>query len=124
MSGLRKSMHLARKRRIHERDNGLCWLCRLPVEMTGPGVRYDHRNPLWITQDDSDEGISPAHTACDAPKTKIDQTIIAKVKRIIRKADPEARKPSRMKSRGFQKGGPKTAWPSRPFPKRKTSRET
>lgn len=107
---LRRAMTPARKRRIWERDIGLCWLCGEPCDIEGPDVRYDHRNPLWITRDDSDEGISPAHTACDKPKTAIDQKIIAKVKRIIRKGDPETRKPPRMvsrpfgKSRGFDKG--------------------
>ena len=100
---LRKAMTEARKRRIWTRDLGVCWLCALPVDMLGPDVRYDHRNPLWITRDDSDEGISPAHTACDAPKTAIDQAVIAKIKRIIRKGDPETRKPAKMRSRPFGK---------------------
>jgi hypothetical protein len=119
---LRKAMTEARKRRIWTRDLGHCWLCAQPVDMLGPDVRYDHRNPLWITRDDSDEGISPAHLTCDAPKTKADQTLIAKIKRIIRKGDPTTRKPARMKSRGFQKDGPKARLQSRPFPKRPEAR--
>lgn len=114
----RRTMTPARKRRIHEREGGLCYHCRLPVPQSGPDVRYDHIRPLWITGDDSDEAIKPAHTTCDKPKTAIDQAVIAKIKRILRKGDPEARKPSRMKSRGFQKGGPKQRISSRPFQKR------
>lgn len=116
----RRGMHEARKRRIWERDGGLCWRCHEPVPMDGPEVTYDHRIGLWITLSDADESISPSHTfTCDKVKTAADQTTIAKIKRIIRKADPETRKPSQMRSRGFAKGGPKQRIQSRPFAKKR-----
>lgn len=111
----RRAMTRARKRRIHEREGGLCYHCRLPVDMFGPGVRYDHRIGVWLTQRDEDADVFPAHTACDAPKTAADQGIIAKVKRIIRKADPATRKPSRMRSRPF---GPSACFQTNPTMKR------
>lgn len=115
----RRQMTPARKRRIWERDEGKCWRCGEPVPMDGPEVRYDHRIPHWIAGDDSDDAISPSHTAtCDKTKTAQDQKDIAKIKRLIRKADPETRKPPQMRSRGFQKGV-KRPIPSRPFPKKK-----
>lgn len=121
----RRAMTPARRRRIHEREGGLCWHCRLPVPMNGPGVRYDHIIELWISQDDSDGGIFPAHTACDAPKTAAGQRTIAKIKRLIRGNDPEARAARQAKkrpipNRGFDKPRTKPKWASRPFPNRRS----
>jgi 5-methylcytosine-specific restriction protein A len=98
MSG-RRAMTPARKRRIHEREGGLCWHCKELAPMFGPDVRYDHFNVLWITGDDTDEAIKPAHTTCDAPKTAADLKTIGKIKRLIKNADPATRKQPRMKSR-------------------------
>ena len=114
----RRSMTAARKRRIHEREEGKCWHCRLPVPMTGPDVRYDHVQPLWITGDDSDDAIKPAHTTCDKPKTAIDQKTIAKLKRIIAREDGTRRPRKAIPSRGF--GDQSRPIPSRPFHKRKS----
>lgn len=99
----RRAMTKARKRRIHERENGLCYHCLQPVPMFGPDVRYDHVIGVWITQRDLDEDVKPAHTTCDAPKTAADQGVIAKVKRLQIKNDPERRRPPRMRSRPFSR---------------------
>lgn len=104
----RRSMTQARKRRIHERENGLCYHCGEPVPMTGPDVRYDHVIGVWLTERDEDGDVKPAHTWCDKPKTSNDQTVIAKVKRIIarREGTRKARKPipgQKLKSAGFYK---------------------
>lgn len=98
-------MHEARKIRIWNREGGICWICKKPVPHTGPDVRYDHYSPFWISEDDSDENLFPLHTTCDAGKTYgKDLPTIAKVKRIQKKHDPDReRKPSRLKSRGFDK---------------------
>lgn len=123
---VRRAMTPARKRRIWMREGSLCWHpnCRQPVPMTGPDVRYDHLGVLWITGDDSDEAIKPAHTSCDAPKTAADQGKVAKIKRLIRGNDPEARAARQAKkrpipNRGFQKPKTKPKWASRPFPNRR-----
>ena len=105
----RGSMHKARKIRIHAARGGLCGECGLPVDVSGPEVVYDHRRPLWLSLDDSDDNLWPVHKACDQIKTPLDQTTIAKVKRLIKKALPRE-KPSRLQSRGFGQV-------HRPFPK-------
>jgi hypothetical protein len=58
---------------------------------------------LFITQRDEDADVFPVHTACDKSKTAAGQTMIAKVKRLIKGANPETRKPPKMKSRPFQR---------------------
>lgn len=114
----RGSMHLARKRRIWTRCGGLCWLCNLPVEITGRGVVYGHRNVLWITEDDSDAAISQTHKACDKIQTPKDLSKVAKVKRLIARKEGTRRPRKAIPSRGFDKSS--RPIPRRPFPKRKS----
>jgi hypothetical protein len=107
----RRPMTKARKVRIWTARNGLCGECGEPVPMLGKGVRYDHRGVLWITLDDSDDAIWPIHAACDARKTPGDISTVAKIKRLIRDADPETRKRAKraipagrpLQGRGFDK---------------------
>lgn len=102
----RRAMTPARKRRIHEARDGVCYHCNLPVPVAGPDVRYDHRIGYWLRDADDDSDLWPVHLACDKKKTAADQGKIAKVKRLIRDADPETRKRSKrpLTSRGFDKG--------------------
>lgn len=101
----RGAMTEARKVRIWNRENGICWICKKPVPHKGPGVRYDHYSPWWISRDDSDENLFPLHTSCDATKTYgKDLGDIAKIKRILKRDDPDQPKPvSRLRSNGFNK---------------------
>lgn len=97
----RRSMHMARKRRIHEAHSGLCEICKQPVPLFGPDVRYDHRLPLWMSHSDDDANIRPIHKICDAPKTAQDATDRAKVKRIGMKhrgEKPPTKRPIRARS--------------------------
>ena len=104
----RGSLHEARKRRIWERVNGICWLCSEPVPMTGPDVQYDHRNVHWISLDDSDANLFPMHKACHALKTNkgvggqlSDKARISKVKRLIQTEDGTRRERVKIPSRGL-----------------------
>lgn len=104
----RKPMTPARMRRIWEREKGVCWFCTKSVPMRGGDlVRYDHRIPVEISQDDSDAGIYPIHREpCDRLKTAADQAKIAKVRRMGGEKGQAARRAkngSRLKSGGFQK---------------------
>lgn len=99
----RRAMTPARKKRIWEAHNGLCYHCNKPVPMLGPDVRYDHRIGVWFTERDEDEDVSPAHTDCDRSKTSSDLTKIAKTKRLIAKGVGMPRKESRLKGAGFSK---------------------
>ena len=104
----RRAMTPARMRRIWEREAGICWFCTKPVPMRGGDlVRYDHRIPVEISQDDSDDGIYPIHREpCDRLKTAADQAKIAKVRRMSGlkgQAARRAKNGSQLKSRGFDK---------------------
>ena len=110
----RRTMTRARKERIHAMRGGLCWGCGLPVDIHGPGVVYDHRNPLTIKGSDADSEIWPLHKACDSEKTnRRDKPRIAKTKRQAKMSLDVPRRAPRMKSG-------KTKWPkrkmSRPIP--------
>lgn len=117
----RKAMTLARKRRIWDRVQGKCWMCGKITEVTGPLVRYDHRIPIELSGSEDDSNVFPLHRdPCDILKTKADASKIAKMRRLQKKSDPETRKPSTMKNRGFEKPPNGYQWPKRSFqPKRK-----
>lgn len=110
----RRPMTPARMKRIWERERGLCGECGQPVPMRGAHlVRYDHRIPFEICLHDDDANIFPIHRdPCDLAKTKRDQGDIARARRRRLAAQGE-KTPTRnpIKSRGFQKDGPKRAWP-------------
>lgn len=101
----RKPMTKARKERIHKMRKGICRVCKEPVPLDGPNVRYDHLIPVWLKGPDTDANIWPIHRdPCDLAKTAKDQGCIAKVKRQKLKHEGEF-PPSRFKlqGRGFQK---------------------
>lgn len=93
----RRPMTRARRTRIWLRDKGLCGNCGEPVPRRGTTI--DHRIPLWLGGADDDGNLRFMCRACDQPKTSEDKGVIAHVKRLIRKADPETRKPPQMRSR-------------------------
>jgi hypothetical protein len=103
--GERGAMTDARKRRIHEKRKGICRICKEPVPMFGPNVRYDHIIPHWLKGDDSDANIWPIHRdPCDLAKTAKDQGRIAKTKRQKAKHDgtfPPAKQ--KLRGRGFDR---------------------
>lgn len=81
LRAFRRSMTPARKRRIHERENGLCGRCKEPVPMFGPEVEYDHYSQIAISCDDTDENVFPLHVDCHKAKTASDAKARAKVER-------------------------------------------
>lgn len=109
----RGAMTKARRLRIYLACEGRC-ICGVKVPMEGTTI--DHPTQLWMGGPDEDQYLRYMCAACDKPKTARDAKERAKVKRLIRKADPAQRKVSRLQSRGFQKG--RRPLVSRPFPKR------
>lgn len=108
----RRAMTPARKRRIWEREGGICWMCTSPVDQSGPGVVYDHRGVKEIDGSDADEGIFPIHAdPCNKIKTAADLTRIGKTRRQAKMGDPKP--PSTLKSRGFEKPKDGYRWPKR-----------
>lgn len=110
----RRAMTKARRRRIWEAAEGRCFMCSKPVPESWTVL--DHEIQLWMGGRDDDSNLRPLCTTCDKMKTAADATKRAKVRRLIQKADPANRKPSKMKSRPFPKVS--RPIPSRPFPKK------
>jgi 5-methylcytosine-specific restriction protein A len=105
----------AQRRFILERENGCCYLCRLPID--GP-FDVDHELARELGGSDGIENLRPAHNHCHRQKSKGDVRAIAKSNRvrqkhgldpIRRKAKPKMRSGNRfppkgsvkMQSRGF-----------------------
>lgn len=104
LRAFRRSMTQARKRRIWDRENGLCGRCKLPVPMTGAEVEYDHYSQIAISCDDTDENVFPLHVDCHKAKTASDATVRAKVERIRLKNIGEfPASPTPLRSGGFRK---------------------
>lgn len=119
----RRAMTLARKTRIHTKQFGMCGCgCGMPVDLTGPGVRYDHSISWWLRPDLDDDGpnVKAVRTVCDAPKTYgRDIPQIYKTKRQAKmRLDVPREEPKRpIRGRPFQPGH--RPMQSRPFQKRK-----
>ncbi len=122
----RKPPTEARKRRVWERENGICWWCDKGVDVTGPRVRYDHKLALDLGGPETDENLFPLHRdPCDLAKTAEDRVLIDKARRLRKKNLPRDQRPEkkgpRLKGRPFEKGR-KVQISSRPFPNSKRFR--
>lgn len=110
----RRAMTPARKRRISERQHGICAYPQCEARID----EYDHIVCLELGGKDSDantEGLCVPHHRL---KTNRDLKLIAKARRIRKEIACEGRVKPALVSRGFGKSQSKTKWPSRPFPKR------
>ena len=108
----RRPVTEARKKRIHAFHKGFCGECGDETPISGPGVVYDHRIPVWTGgADDDGPNMRPVCKACDRLKTAADQGDIAKIKRIIARLDGTRRKRRAIRSKPF--GKQKRAWPTR-----------
>lgn len=96
----RKAMGPARRRRILERQNGVC---AYPDCEVSEGLEIDHVIALALGGKDSDENLEGLCRHHHAQKTRRDVKMISKAKRIEKKQDRENRKPSQLQSRGFDK---------------------
>lgn len=112
----RKSFTKKQRLEIFTRAEGRCQ-CGCGKKLQ-PGFHIEHRNPLWRGGTNDIENLEAWTPACHASKTAGEASDRGKVNRLIKKSDPLTRKPSRMHSRGFPKGGPKQKIPSRPWPKK------
>lgn len=81
-----------------------CTICGEPCAPYGPTVVWDHVKPLWMGGTNDPANYEPNHTGeCADRKTAADAEARARAKRRAKKNDPAQRKPSRLKSRGFDK---------------------
>jgi 5-methylcytosine-specific restriction endonuclease McrA len=99
----RKAMTPARRKRIWDRDDGLCGECGTPVSLKGTVV--DHDLGLFQGGPDNDQNCRFLCARCDAEKTyRVDAKINAKIRRLKAERERTAPKPpSRIKSAGFSR---------------------
>lgn len=88
----RRAMTPKRKREVLEDYGKACEDCGASLTSK---VEYDHRIQLWLGGPDARANLRPLCIPCHKAKTADDATVRAKVKRIIRDADPETRKRSK-----------------------------
>lgn len=65
--------------RIHERDNGICYLCGMPVGHMG--FELDHKIPIALGGNDDEENMSLICRPCHVIKSRRDVGDIAKAVR-------------------------------------------
>lgn len=95
----RKTFSKKMRQAIAALQGDLCAACEDPL---GEHFDIDHINPLALTGTNNLENLVALHPECHAPKTKKDVKAIAKARR-IGKRETQGPKPSRLKSRGFDK---------------------
>lgn len=88
-----------RKRVLDAHDH----VCAYPGCEETKGLEIDHIICLALGGKDEDWNLEPLCYLHHKAKTKLDVKMIARAKRLIRKADPENKKPSQIQSRGFDK---------------------
>jgi hypothetical protein len=85
-------------------QNGRCGCgCGSRLEPMKEGVIDEHVAMLAMGGPNDLRNRSLWRKPCSAAKTKVDVAMNAKANRLIKKADPEQREPSRLQSRGFDK---------------------
>jgi 5-methylcytosine-specific restriction protein A len=77
----RRSLSKLARVRIFDRAGGLCHLCGLRIHVGEPWD-VEHVNPLWLSSDDSEENMRPAHKACHRAKTSAEAPLKAKSDRV------------------------------------------
>lgn len=104
----RRRWSTAVRRRVWERFNGLCQMCRQPTDERG--FDLDHHIPLALGGDDEEANLRPLCRPCHRIKSgSEDVPRIAKAKR------------QEAAYRGFKR--PAGTFPSRGFPSTKKARE-
>lgn len=100
--GERKAITARMKAEAWQATNGCCYICGASVPMTGPGVEYDHKLPLWLHGKHNVANIGPAcPDPCHKAKTKREAPIRAKVVRIQKRRAGEEKVKRPINSPGF-----------------------
>ena len=110
----RRTISKAMRIRVFDAAGGVCHLCKLPIKV-GEAWEVDHEKPLWMSGQDIETNMRPAHVDCHATKSKGDAAPKAKTDRqranLIGVSSPPA-KP--IQSRGFAKKEDKPEKPTLP----------
>ena len=103
----RRSFSRKDRARIFAAAEGICHICEGKIGV-GEAWEVEHRIPYALTQDDSDDNLSPAHVRCHKTKThKEDRPRINKAERQRAKHMgywPKTKAP--LRSRGFPSSRP------------------
>jgi len=114
----RKCSSASKKLAMHERQNGICPLCKQPM-VAGEKLIDEHLTALGLGGSNDDSNRALVHATCAYAKTFGDEGDIAKIaeakRRKIRHLGLNAPKQT-IKSRGFDKA-PKQRAASRPLSK-------
>jgi len=90
----RRQLTKKERRKVFADNGGKCHICKQKIP-EGEPWDADHVIARWVKEDDSPEAHRPAHYECHKRKTKNDQKVIAKIKRIILKRTGGKRRRSR-----------------------------
>lgn len=102
--GERKAITARMKAEAWQATNGCCYICGAKVPMTGPGVEYDHKLPLWLHGLHNVANIGPAcPDPCHKAKTKREAPVRAKVVRIQKTRAGELKAKRKIPSPGFNR---------------------
>lgn len=96
----KRRMSPARRKRLTEERGSVC---AYPGCQVTEHLELDHIIALDLGGKDADGNLQLLCAQHHKAKTRLDAKLIAKGRRIRRKADPETRKPSRLTGRGFDK---------------------
>lgn len=108
----RRAMTKKRRVEVALKSDGRCARCGDKLKAD---FEADHIISLFLGGADEIENLEALCYDCHRRgKTPEDAAKHGKVRRLIKKADPTMRKPSRMQSRPFQKTTEKKPWPKRP----------
>lgn len=100
----RKTMTREHRERILDRQDGHCGGCMKDVGWFALPFEVDHIIPIWFNGADADFNLVALCKPCHKIKTATDIKAIAKAKRRMAKfAETSPFKPSRLRSRGFDK---------------------
>jgi 5-methylcytosine-specific restriction enzyme A len=103
--------------RVFALRGGICSICNGAIQ-AGEKWEIEHRIPLEISRDDSDDNLDLAHSKCHKAKTKNDVKDIAKAKRRNERQKGIRRPKGQLKSAGFPKAEKVGKVEKMPMPKR------
>ena len=80
----RKPLSPMRKLALFEREGGVCHICSLKIRV-GELWDVEHVIPLALLGEDTEANMKPAHKDCHSSKTRVDNAMWSKAKRVAAK---------------------------------------
>jgi 5-methylcytosine-specific restriction endonuclease McrA len=98
----RRAITKALRVRVFGAAEGKCHLCGLQIQI-GEKWEIEHVRPLWLSNDDSEANMAPAHVHCHKAKTSEEAPVRAKTTRMAAKHIGATAPKQKIASKGFQK---------------------